>query len=91
MWCYGIIKQCCDNRRYLIRLPNGMISERNKRFLRFFHKPVILPENVVYQNSEPVNIDCSVKPDVSSCGDVVTDQISPNANVAPYDNSHECR
>ena len=46
---YGIVKECCDNRRYLIRLPSGMILERHRRFLRLFRKPVISPENVVHQ------------------------------------------
>jgi len=38
---FGVIKECCDNRRYLVRLPSGMIIERNRRYLRPFRQRVL--------------------------------------------------
>ena len=62
---FGIVKECCDSRRYLIRLPSGMILERNRRFLRPFRKPVDTSKNVVVGTSMHVvdnNVSKSVEP-----------------------------
>ena len=55
----GVIKECCENRRYLVRLPSGMVLERNRRYLRPFRRPIQEAQEShvgVVAPPEPVNL-----------------------------------
>ena len=94
---FGVVKECCDNRRYLIRLPSGKFLERNRRFLRPLRKPVDTSKNVVVGTSMHVVDVCtsmhvskiveSTEPVVFNYNDCVL-ELEPPENVRMSHNNN---